>query len=110
MQYVFFLDLINDSTLIAEYEAMHLNVWPEVEQQIHNSGVEHCEIFRFENRLVLIVEAPVDMDWEEKGKADAQHEPTQQWESLMWKYQQSIPGFEGKGKWQLAKNIYTLKK
>lgn len=110
MRYVFFLDLVNDPRLIQEYDAMHRNVWPEVEQQILDSGVERCEIYRLENRLVLIMDAPDDMNWERKRISDEQHEPTQKWEALMWKFQQSIPGFEGKGKWQLATEIYTLMK
>jgi L-rhamnose mutarotase len=110
MRYVFFLDLVDDELLIKEYEEMHRNVWPEVEQQILKSGVQHCEIYRFSNRLVLIAEAPADLDWQMKAITDALHEPTSDWEQTMWKYQQSLPGYEGNGKWQMAKEIYNLKK
>lgn len=110
MRYVFFLDLVNDDDLIREYEHYHLTVWPEVEQQILKSGVVYCSIHRLSNRLVLMVESLGEMDWAAKSASDALHTPTQEWETLMWKYQQAIPGFEGQGKWQLAMKIYELKK
>ncbi|MEN9394145.1 MAG: hypothetical protein RL362_366 [Bacteroidota bacterium] len=107
-RYVFFLDLKPSNDLIAAYEKYHNAVWPEIEQQILASGVEHCEIYRCSNRLVLIVESEMEMDWERKSRLDAEHQPTQEWENLMWKYQQALPGFEGQGKWQMAKKIYEL--
>jgi L-rhamnose mutarotase len=107
-RYVFFLDLKPDEDLILEYEKYHTEVWPEVEQQILKSGVEHCEIYRCSNRLVLMVESKAEMDWDWKADLDAAHSKTQDWEALMWKYQQAIPGFEDSGKWQLAKKIYGL--
>ncbi|MBM3428905.1 MAG: L-rhamnose mutarotase [Bacteroidetes bacterium] len=110
IRYVFFLDLVNDDQLISEYERYHVAVWPEVEQQILKSGVAYCSIHRLSNRLVLMVESLDEMDWSAKSVSDALHAPTQEWETLMWKYQQAIPGFEGQGKWQLAKKIYELKK
>jgi|LauGreDrversion4_2_1035121.scaffolds.fasta_scaffold733373_2 L-rhamnose mutarotase len=107
-RYVFFLDLKQDDDLIQEYERYHEDVWPEIEQHILDTGVTHCEIYRVSNRLVLMVESDQEMDWEKKTMMDEQHSKTQEWELLMWNYQQAIPGFEEKGKWQLAKRIYTL--
>jgi L-rhamnose mutarotase len=34
----------------------------------------------------------------------------QEWENLMWKYQQSLPGTKPGGKWVLMNKIFDLKK
>jgi L-rhamnose mutarotase len=49
------------------------------------------------------------MNWEKKSIADLGHPPTVEWEKLMWKFQQSIPGSLSGEKWKMASLIYELK-
>jgi L-rhamnose mutarotase len=106
--YFLVLDLKNDEQLIAEYEAHHQKVWPEIEQSIIDSGIITCEIFRFSNRLMMKLEVNDDFDFSKKNEMDAGSSVVKEWEELMWKYQQSIPAAPFGSKWQLMTKIYEL--
>ena len=45
-QFALALDLKNDPHLIAEYEAHHQAVWPEILESIKASGILECRIYR----------------------------------------------------------------
>ena len=90
--YCLALDLKDDKILIAEYEKYHRNVWPEILVSIKDAGIAHMEIYRTGNRLFMIMETNDDFSFEKKAKADAGNEKVQEWEKLMWKYQQALPG------------------
>ena len=55
-RYCLALDLINDAGLIAEYEAYHKEIWPEIKKSITGAGIVQMEIYRFANRLFMIME------------------------------------------------------
>lgn len=105
-RYCLALDLKDDPTLIAEYEQHHQMVWPEILQSIKDSGIFQLEIYRVANRLFMILEAEADFSFEHKGAMDAANPKVQQWEELMWKYQQALPGAKPGEKWMLMKRIY----
>jgi L-rhamnose mutarotase len=107
-QYVLALDLKNDPHLIAEYEAHHKAVWPEVLKSIQEAGILTCNIYRIENRLTMVLETTADFSFEQKAMADAQNQVVQDWEKLMWKYQQALPSAKPGEKWLLMRSIFTL--
>lgn len=102
------LDLIDDSELIAEYEKYHQNIWPEVKQSILNSGIVNMEIYRVQNRLFMMVEADENFSFEAKNEADKNNPKVQEWEQLMWKFQQQLPNSEPGEKWRLMDKIFSL--
>jgi len=102
------LDLIDDSELIAEYEKYHQNVWPEIKQSILDSGIKNMEIYRVQNRLFMIVEADENFSFEAKNEADKNNLKVQEWEELMWKFQQQLPNSNPGEKWQLMDKIFSL--
>ena|SRR5687768_2587134 len=107
-RYCLALDLKNDAQLIAEYEAYHKKVWPEIIASIKDSGIVNMEIYRIMNRLFMIMETSDDFSFEKKSAVDAGNEKVQQWETLMWKYQQPLP-IAGPGeKWMLMDRIFEL--
>ena len=108
MRYCLCLDLVNDSKMIAEYEAYHRNVWPEVLQSIHGSGITAMEIYRVQNRLFMIMETTATFSFEAKTAADSSNAKVQEWEALMWKYQQALPGSQPGEKWRLMEKIFEL--
>lgn len=107
-RYCLALDLKNDLQLIAEYEKYHKNVWPEVLESIEISGIQSMEIYRVENRLFMIVEVEEGFSFEEKNRLDAMNEKVQEWERLMWKYQQAIPNSKPGEKWRLIEKIFDF--
>ena len=107
-RYCLALDLKNDEALIAEYEAYHRKVWPEILESIRAAGIEQMEIHRVNNRLFMIMEVNDDFSFEKKAAADASNDKVQQWEELMWKYQQALPLSKPGEKWVLMQKIFSL--
>jgi L-rhamnose mutarotase len=107
-RYCLALDLQDDARLIAEYERYHQEVWPEILQSIKEAGVEQMEIYRVKNRLFMIMETKEDFSFEQKAEMDTANARVQEWEQLMWKYQQAIPGGKPGEKWRLMSKIFTL--
>ncbi|ANI88184.1 L-fucose mutarotase [Arachidicoccus ginsenosidimutans] len=107
-KYVLALDLKDDEQLIKEYEAYHKNIWKEIRESIVNSGIEQMEIFRTGNRLMMIMEVNNDFSFEKKSQADAANEKVQEWEKLMWKFQQPLPFAKNGEKWMLMEKIFCL--
>ena len=102
------LDLKNDAQAIAQYEAYHKAVWPEIIESIKSSGIEKMQIYRVQNRLIMLIEASDDFSFEQKAALDAQNPKVQQWEALMDQFQQRIPGAPQGAKWALAEPIFNL--
>ncbi|MEO7309306.1 MAG: L-rhamnose mutarotase [Chitinophagaceae bacterium] len=109
-RYCLTLDLVDDASLIAEYEQYHTpgNVWPEITQSIRDGGITNMEIYRTGNRLFMVMETTDDFDPARKSAMDAGNEKVQQWERLMWKYQQPLPWAMAGEKWVEMKAIFTL--
>ena len=102
------LDLKEDTKLIAEYEEHHKNVWPEVLKSIKVSGIEVLDIYRTGNRMFMIIEANEDFSFEKKSSMDATNAKVQEWENLMWKFQQALPWAKIGEKWILMDKIFSL--
>jgi L-rhamnose mutarotase len=109
-RYCLALDLKDDAALIAEYEQLHRHVWPENETSILDSGVINLEIYRVSNRMFMILEVDESFTFERKAAMAAANPKVQEWEKLMWKFQQAIPGSKEGEKWRLMESIYQLKK
>jgi L-rhamnose mutarotase len=108
MRYCLALDLQPDAVLIAEYEAWHRDVWPEILRSILDSGIENMEIYRLEDRLFMIMEVSPEFSFARKAEMDAANPIVQRWEELMWKYQVAIPGGKPGEKWRLMERIFFL--
>ncbi len=108
MRYCLALDLKGDPALIAEYERYHAQIWPEIEASIRESGIIGMEIYRTGNRLFMIMDTDETFSFARKAEADAANPVVQQWETLMWTYQQALPDSVPGEKWRLMDNIFTL--
>jgi L-rhamnose mutarotase len=106
--YCYTLDLKDDPALIAEYERYHEAVWPEILDSITGSGIRHMTIYRWSNRLCMIMETEDDFDPAEKARLDATNPKVQEWETLMWDYQQALPGVEVGTKWVEMEVVFQL--
>lgn len=107
-RYCLALDLKDDPELIAEYETHHRAVWPEILASIRDSGIEQMEIYRTGNRLFMIMEVNDRFSFEKKAAADAGNANVEEWEQLMLKYQQQLPGSKPGEKWVLMNKIFSL--
>ncbi len=67
------------------------------------------EIYRIENRLFMMMETVDNFSFEQKAIMDKGNEKVQEWEALMWKYQQALPSAAEGEKWILMDKIFNLK-
>ncbi len=107
-RYCLTLDLKNDQTLIAEYKRHHKEIWPEITKSIRNAGVEDLEIYLFGTRLVMILEVNESFSFEKKAESDRNNSTVQEWERLMWKFQQPLPEARPGEKWLVMEKIFKL--
>lgn len=107
-RYSLALDLKNDPKLIEEYKKEHVNVWPEIEASILNSGITSMEIYLVSNRLFMIMEVNESFSFDKKVEMDAANPRVQEWETLMLNYQQALPIAKKGEKWMLMDKIYDL--
>ncbi len=109
-KYCLALDLKNDATLIASYKKQHEKIWPEIKDSLIGAGIENLEIYNVSNRLFMILEVNDSFSFEKKRAMDLENPKVQEWENLMWKYQQKLPWTKADEKWILMDKIYQLKK
>lgn len=102
------LDLKEDETLIQEYKKLHENVWPEIIDSIKNSGITVLDIYCTGNRLFMIIEADADFTFEKKSAMDENNAKVQEWETLMWQFQQALPWAKAGEKWILMDKIFEI--
>jgi L-rhamnose mutarotase len=107
-RYCLALDLKDDPKLIEEYEEHHKKVWLEIIHSIKDAGIEQMEIYKRGTRLFMIMEVNDDFSFEKKEEADKNNPKVQEWEELMWKYQQPLTGAAKGEKWVLMKKIFEL--
>ena len=107
-RYCLAVDLKPDATLIAEYEAYHRKVWPEILQSLKEAGIVNLEMYRIENRLFMILETNENFSFEKKKQMDNDNPIVQEWEMLMWKYQQPLPMAQPGEKWILMNKVFQL--
>jgi L-rhamnose mutarotase len=107
-RYCLALDLKDDPSLIAEYEKHHEKIWPEITKSIKDAGIEDLEIYRLGTRMFMVMEVNEDFSFEAKTKADLENPRVQEWEQLMWKFQQPVPGARAGEKWVLMERIFKL--
>ncbi len=104
------MELKNDSKLIAEYEYRHSQEesWLEILQGIRQVGILEMEIYRWENKLFMIVETPLDFDWDTAMARLATLPRQQEWEDYMSIFQQCKEGDTAEDKWKMMSRIFHL--
>jgi len=104
------LDLVDDPALITEYEYWHKkeNGWPEIKNSITDSRITNMEIYRTGNRLFMIMDTEEDFSFDRKAIMDEENSKVQEWEKLMWKFQQPMPWAKENEKWILMDKIFQL--
>ena len=109
-RYCLTLDLKNDPQLIAEYKQYHApgNGWPEITKSIRDAGILDMEIYLLGTRMFMIMEVNEHFSFEAKSNADRLNPKVQEWEKLMWKFQQPLPESAPGEKWLLMEKIFKL--
>lgn len=99
------LDLKNDADLITAYEGWHNPgaVWSPVVAHIYAQGVLDMEIWRVDDRLMMIMEVTQDFP------RPVEEPPlVAEWEALMGRFQHKLPSSDADEKWKPMKRIFSL--
>ena len=107
-RYCLTLDLKDDPELILEYKRYHEKIWPEITKSIRDSGILDMEIYLLASRLCMVIEVSESFSFDSKGEADRANPKVQEWEQLMWKFQQELPNAKPGEKWMLMERIFKL--
>ncbi len=104
------LDLRDDNKLIAEYRRRHEqgSIWPEIVAGIREVGILEMEIYILGTRLFMIVETPLDFDWDVAMARMADLPRQQEWEDYMSVFQQTDAGVSSAEKWQPMERMFRL--
>ena len=109
MRHFLALDLKDDPALIAEYEAYHRDIWPEVREHLKTHGVTAMEIHRLGTRMVMLMETDdARYDAQAMALATRSDPKIRQWEELMWKFQAPTPWTPEGEKWTAMQQIFCL--
>ncbi|MBO5026419.1 MAG: L-rhamnose mutarotase [Bacteroidaceae bacterium] len=104
------LELKDDPQMIAEYRRWHSREyhWREIREEIRSVGILEMEIYIFNTTLVMIVDTPLDFDWE-KAMARLSSMPRQaEWEALVARLQGCCPEARSDEKWQMMERMFML--
>jgi L-rhamnose mutarotase len=107
-RYCLTLDLKDDPKLIADYKKHHENIWPEIAASIKQAGVVDMEIYLLSTRMFMVMEVNDKFSFELKQKIDRENPKVQEWEALMWKFQQALPQAKPGEKWLFMERIFKL--
>jgi L-rhamnose mutarotase len=104
------LDLKDDPALIAEYIKRHseAEAWPEIRAGIREVGILEMELYNLGTKLFMVVETPLDFDWDSAMTKLATLNRQEEWEAYMEIFQISKPGASSAEKWQLMDRIFYL--
>ena len=109
-RYVQTMELKNDAELIRKYRQAHdrEHFWDEIKEGIRSVEILEMEIYILANRLVMIVDTPLDFDWD-KAMARLATLPRQdEWEHYVAMFQQCAADATSGEKWQMMDRMFYL--
>ena len=101
-RYVQFLEISDNPALIEQYRKWHSEEynWQEVRDGIRAVGILEMEIYIFGSKLVMIVDAPADFQWEEAMNMLATLPRQAEWEAFVSQFQGCSADARSDEKWQ----------
>ncbi len=104
------MNLKDNPELIAEYRKRHSQEysWKEIREGIKQVGILEMEIYILDNRLFMIVETPLDFDWDTAMARLATLPRQQEWEDYMSIFQDCEQGATATEKWQMMERMFYL--
>ncbi|WP_297061793.1 L-rhamnose mutarotase [uncultured Duncaniella sp.] len=104
------MDIKDDERLIAAYRECHSRskAWREILDGIREVGIFEMEIYILGNRLFMIVETPLDFQWDEAMAKLATLPRQAEWEKYVSLFQGCDPDATSDQKWQLMERMFYL--
>ena len=104
------LDLRENPDLIERYKYLHSSEgsWREIREGIRQVGILEMEIYIIGSRLFMIVETPLDFNWDEAMAKLATLPRQEEWENVVAEFQKCEPNASSSEKWRLMERIFYL--
>lgn len=84
------------------------NIWKEIPEGIRKAGILDMEIYISGTQAVMVLETPIDFNWDESFGKLATFERQAEWEDFVAQFQQTGAGKRSDEKWQLMERIFSL--
>lgn len=99
-----------DSKFIEDYRHAHSEgvIWKEIIDGIRQVGILEMEIYILGTKLFMIVETPVDFNWDEAMERLATLPRQQEWETFMSRFQDCSAEASADEKWQMMDRMFYL--
>lgn len=109
-RYVQRLDLKSDEEAIRIYRKLHSEEchWKEIRDGIRDVGILEMEIYISDYHLVIVVETPIDFDWDSAMAKLATLPRQLEWEELVGKFQNCGATDTSNEKWQMMDRMFYL--
>lgn len=109
-RYVQTMALRDNPELIVLYRKAHSEpeAWPEILKGIREVGILEMELYILGTRLVMIVDMPAELDWDEVMKRLATMPKQAEWEDYVAQFQQCAKGSTSDEKWQMMERMFHL--
>lgn len=104
------MDLRDNAELIRKYKEAHDrdHFWDEIKQGIRSVGILEMEIYILGTRLFMIVETPLDFDWDSAMVRLATLPRQEEWEAYVAQFQQCNENATSDEKWRMMDRIFYL--
>lgn len=104
------MELRDDAELIHKYCEAHdePHFRPEVLAGMREVGIMEMEVYITGTRLVMIVDAPEDFNWDEAMARLATLPGQEDWEAYVAQFQQCDANATSDQKWQMMKRIFHI--
>lgn len=109
-RYVQWLELNSTEDAIREYRKWHSQEysWKEIRDGIREVGILEMEIYILGNKLVMIVDAPLDFDWASSMARLATLPRQAEWEAFVSQFQGCSEDATSDEKWQMMDRMFYL--
>lgn len=104
------MELRDDAELIRRYCEAHdePHFRPEVLAGMREVGIMEMEVYIVGTRLVMIVDAPEDFNWDEAMARLATLPGQEDWEAYVAQFQQCDANATSDQKWQMMERIFHI--
>ncbi|MDE5997468.1 MAG: L-rhamnose mutarotase [Muribaculaceae bacterium] len=109
-RYCQILEITDDPEMIRLYRECHSQekAWKEIRDGIRSVGILEMELYIFGNKVVMIVETPLDFKWESAMAKLAGLPRQAEWEAFVAKFQGCDANATSDQKWQLMDRMFYL--
>lgn len=102
-------DLKDEPEAIKAYVECHKSVSPAILESIRVAGIQEMSIYRWRNRLCMILVGDENFSFERKAELDGDNPKVQEWEAFLSQYQTNLPGTPANWRWAITERIFEYK-